>query len=241
MVDDPETQRQADALRSLLYLACPGAPPAAISDTARAIAERSGSQTSPTYAVAEAASLTAVPPRNSGRFHNLSRANLISADLARVNLTGANLTGADLARVNLTGANLTGADLIYANLAGADLTRVNLTRARMKLTNLTGADLTGADLAGGDLTNADLTNADLTGAHLTNVDLTGAILTGANLAGANLAAARQLRLVSGILWNLDTHWPDGLADTAYAWSDEVRPGSYRLRGGTARDRSSTSA
>ncbi|MFC9302681.1 pentapeptide repeat-containing protein [Streptomyces albidoflavus] len=226
MVDDPETQRQADALRSLLYLACPGAPPAAISDTARAIAERSGSQTSPTYAVAEAASLTAVPPRNSGRFHNLSRANLISADLARVNLTGANLTGADL---------------IYANLAGADLTRVNLTRARMKLTNLTGADLTGADLAGGDLTNADLTNADLTGAHLTNVDLTGAILTGANLAGANLAAARQLRLVSGILWNLDTHWPDGLADTAYAWSDEVRPGSYRLRGGTARDRSSTSA
>ncbi|MFJ8881545.1 pentapeptide repeat-containing protein [Streptomyces albidoflavus] len=231
MVDDPETQRQADALRSLLYLACPGAPPAAISDTARAIAERSGSQTSPTYAVAEAASLTAVPPRNSGRFHNLSRANLISADLARVNLTGANLTG----------ANLTGADLIYANLAGADLTRVNLTRARMKLTNLTGADLTGADLAGGDLTNADLTNADLTGAHLTNADLTGAILTGANLAGANLAAARQLRLVSGILWNLDTHWPDGLADTAYAWSDEVRPGSYRLRGGTARDRSSTSA
>ncbi|MFD8619323.1 pentapeptide repeat-containing protein [Streptomyces sp. NPDC059513] len=236
MVDDPETQRQADALRSLLYLACPGAPPAAISDTARAIAERSGDQTSPTYAVAEAASLTAVLPRNSGRFHNLSRANLISADLARVNLTGANLTGADLARANLTGANLTGAnltgadltgaDLIYANLAGADLTRVNLTRARMKLTNLTGADLTGADLAGGDLTNADLT---------------GAILTGANLAGANLAAARQLRLVSGILWNLDTHWPDGLADTAYAWSDEVRPGSYRLRGGTARDRSSTSA
>ncbi|MFJ9329217.1 pentapeptide repeat-containing protein [Streptomyces sp. NPDC101230] len=226
MVDDPETQRQADALRSLLYLACPGAPPAAISDTARAIAERSGDQTSPTYAVAEAASLTAVLPRNSGRFHNLSRANLISADLARVNLTGANLTG----------ANLTGADLIYANLAGADLTRVNLTRARMKLTNLTGADLTGADLAGGDLTNADLT-----GAHLTNADLTGAILTGANLAGANLAAARQLRLVSGILWNLDTHWPDGLADTAYAWSDEVRPGSYRLRGGTARDCSSTSA
>lgn len=40
-MDDPETQRHAEILRGLLYLACPDAPTDALEDTASAIAQRS--------------------------------------------------------------------------------------------------------------------------------------------------------------------------------------------------------
>ncbi|MFD4116912.1 pentapeptide repeat-containing protein [Streptomyces niveus] len=229
MVDDPEIRRQADALRGLLYLACPDAPPAAISDTAQAIAERSGDRTPPTSAVAEAARLTTAPRPDSRPPHNLSGADLSGADLS-----GADLSGANLLRANLTRADLTRAILPGAEMRGADLTGVNLSDAI-----LTRADLSDAILTAADLSDANLADAKLTRVNLTAADLTDADLSGANLSGANLAAARQLRLVSGILWNLDTHWPDGYFEKAYARSDEVRPGSYRLRGGTASDRSST--
>ncbi|MFD3523464.1 pentapeptide repeat-containing protein [Streptomyces sp. NPDC058653] len=201
-MNDPEIQRQADALRGLLYLACSDAPPTAISDTARAIAERSGDRTPPTSAVAEAARLTTTHRSGSGPPHNLSRADL----------TGAKLTDTRLNHANLSSAKLSRADLSYASLLSADLTDADLDHAKLDHATLAQADLTDAGLAHANVERGNLT-------------------------GANLTEARHLRLVSGILWNLDTTWPDGFLEMVYALSDEVRPGSYRLRGGT--DRSST--
>ncbi len=72
---------------------------------------------------------------------NLSRANLVGADLRRANLEWANLSGADLRGANLSRANLEGANLSGANLCGANLEEANLSGA-----NLGGADLDEANL-----------------------------------------------------------------------------------------------
>ena len=66
-----------------------------------------------------------------------------------------NLSRADLLGANLSGADLSGADLSGANLSGADLLGANLSRA-----NLSGADLLGANLSGAYLSVADLSGAD---------------------------------------------------------------------------------
>ncbi|GHO94907.1 hypothetical protein KSF_049550 [Reticulibacter mediterranei] len=63
----------------------------------------------------------------------LRDANLVWANLSRVNLSGASLVGADLKLADLSDANLRG-----ANLYGADLTRAWLHR-----TDLTDANLNG--------------------------------------------------------------------------------------------------
>ncbi len=101
--------------------------------------------------------------KNPQRTPDLSKANLIEADL-----TGANLYGADLSKANLYKANLTG-----ANLYGADLSEADLSKA-----NLYGADLIGADLSGANLYGADLSGAqDLTAKQLiTTINWQEAIL-----------------------------------------------------------------
>ena len=76
----------------------------------------------------------------------LQDADLVHADLRRVNLQGADLRHANLGRAVLEGANLRGADLRQAALQGAQLQ---------------GADLRGALLAGTDLREAQLEGATL--------------------------------------------------------------------------------
>ena len=130
----------------------------------------------------------------------LGGANLLDADLKRVDLKGSILQGA-----NLSGADLFEADLSNVDLIGADLSNVDLSGAKLNyasLFDLVGAphqeklpkgyqvieykkgdntvyaiigpyvDLRGADLKGADLNGADLYGADLSGAKL--IDLRGA-------------------------------------------------------------------
>jgi uncharacterized protein YjbI with pentapeptide repeats len=174
---------------------------------------------------------------------DLTRAILFAADLTAADLTGADLTGG-----NLTGAHLTGAHLTGAWLAGARLTDARLTSAYLARANLAGARLAAADLTNADLTRANLTRADLTNAHLTgawladtflaDADLTGADLTRADLSDARLAKARLARAtLDAALWTERTTWPDDIADRIRQGSDEIRPGIYRVRGGTEPDRS----
>ncbi|MGW2103693.1 pentapeptide repeat-containing protein [Streptomyces olivaceoviridis] len=144
MVTDPERKEHAARLRGLLYLACPDAPAAAITEVAEAMAQRAEE---PAQApVAEAAHLT---------------------------------DGRESAPDPL---------------------------------NLSGADLSGANLTGADLSNA-------------------------NLSGAWLMAAVDLGLPPRAIWDRETRWPFELASVVVEQSDEVSPGVYQVRGGTAPDRS----
>ncbi|WP_329583106.1 pentapeptide repeat-containing protein [Streptomyces sp. NBC_01361] len=282
MVTDTEREEHAARLRGLLYLAYPEAPAAAITATARAIAQRA--EEMPLEAVPEAEALmdqTRFPRSDSLylRGADLSGADLHAAILDSANLGGADLTDADLSRARLRGAdlthaNLTGAKLTGAKLDGAKLSRANLYRAKLDspftgdakrfgvnltgadltLANLTDADLTAARLTGANLTGAvmrgaNLTDANLRGANLTDANLTNAVMRGANLIDAHLdgtlfVRALFMRLPSGATynlagatWNLVTRWPAELESVVLEQSDEVSPGVYQVRGGTAPDRS----
>jgi uncharacterized protein YjbI with pentapeptide repeats len=141
---------------------------------------------------------------------NLSDATLYRADLSGANLSQASLTRADLRGVNFQGANLTGADLSESGMAmekaGRDAPRVPvgarlypalranlshalLTQARLRESNLVGADLGGANVQGADLTKANLSYANVQGADLSGATLTEAALIGANLQEADLTGA----------------------------------------------------
>jgi len=91
----------------------------------------------------------------------------VRLDLSRLNLVGADLDGQDLRTVRLSGLSLVGASLVNADLSGMDLS--------------------GTSLVGANLRGADLRNASLTGARLKDADLTDAKLEGASLAGVNAA------------------------------------------------------
>jgi len=67
---------------------------------------------------------------HSGRQKNFSRgADLIAADLRRINLIGANLRGAYLIAANLRGTDLSGTDLIGADFRDADIRGADLTKS----------------------------------------------------------------------------------------------------------------
>lgn len=118
-------------------------------------------------------------------------------------------------------------DLSDANLTSADLRDAHLTSA-----NLSGLDLTSMDLTGANLVAAKLRDARLRGAHLVDADMRGADLT-----GAQLQHAVGLRLPLRALWNRETRWPAELESVVFERSDEVSPGLYRVRSGSAEDRS----
>ena len=134
-----------------------------------------------------------------GMLLNLSGADLIYADLSKVNLrevdlsevclSRANLIHADLREANLSRAKLGEADLRGANLRGADLSGANLMEACLIFANLREVDLIEADLRGADLSDVDLIDANLSGARLSEADLSGAYLNGANLRQADLSQA----------------------------------------------------
>ena len=98
---------------------------------------------------------------------SLRGANLLDADLSRVDLSralmlDADLSDADLSHATLTGANLTGADLRDATLNEADLSRADLSRALLYEADLSRADLSDAFLSEAGLSYAQgITNAEL--------------------------------------------------------------------------------
>lgn len=121
-----------------------------------------------------------------GKRADLSRQNLIGAQLPNVDLRQAILYQADLSNADLTHANLCGSDLrgahlvqatldhawlADANLEGALLCPARLAQTRLWDINLRDADLEGADLSEADLSGADLRDANLTGITLTDTDL----------------------------------------------------------------------
>lgn len=85
---------------------------------------------------------------------NLSRANLIDADLRHANLSKANLSRANLNYADLSYANLGVANLRYANLIDADLIYANLGGTNLRYANLSGANLSRANLNDADLRDA---------------------------------------------------------------------------------------
>ena len=125
---------------------------------------------------------------------NGMKADLIGADLSRVNLYGADLRGADLSWANLSGADLCGADLRGADLIGVNLSSADLSGAKLSGADLYRADLYRADLRGADLSEADLSWADLRGADLRGANLSGVDLSWADLRGAVFSVADKFRL-----------------------------------------------
>lgn len=93
------------------------------------------------------------------------------------------------------------------SFAGARLHKVQLAKARLQLTDFTGALLTQSyfgdtDLSKSKLLKANLTDANLRECKLTDADLTGAMLRGVHLAKADLRGAvlRSANLTGANLW-----------------------------------------
>lgn len=91
----------------------------------------------------------------------LEDGSLNNLPLCHVHMQGADLLSADLAKVDFHQADLQGADLRNANLNKAKLTRVNLQGANLSKANLEGADMFKANLK--DVRN--LMDEQLTSAH----------------------------------------------------------------------------
>ncbi|WP_171064513.1 hypothetical protein [Actinomadura soli] len=59
--------------------------------------------------------------------------------------------------------------------------------------------------------------------------------SGADLAELELAESSLTEVLAGVVWDEDTRWPPDLRESIAARSEEIRPGVYRVRGGTERD------
>ncbi|HVI59941.1 MAG TPA: pentapeptide repeat-containing protein [Luteimonas sp.] len=101
-----------------------------------------------------------------------------SWDLAQADLSKANLISAELDGANLKRANLQGADLTRASLRGADFSNADLGNASLQL-----ADLREADLRGAKLDHADLRFANLRYAKAGEADLRTALVAPEQLKG----------------------------------------------------------
>jgi uncharacterized protein YjbI with pentapeptide repeats len=123
---------------------------------------------------------------------DLIEANLREADLSRVNLNRAMLMEAHLEGSDLKEAFLMSANLYGASLRGADLSGTFLNNAVLWEANLVGASLNDAVLWEANLREADLSGANLSGAALMGADLRGADLSGVDLSGATGCSEAQL-------------------------------------------------
>ena len=134
---------------------------------------------------------------------DFSKTDLSGANLSGANLMGANLSDAVLMKANLSEAKLQWAKLFWANLSEANLSRANLSDANLyaadlrmallNLANLSGVELTGAILVGADLGEATLMRANLSETKLQRVNFFSANLMQANLMRANLKQAKLQR------------------------------------------------
>ncbi|MBI4865571.1 MAG: pentapeptide repeat-containing protein [Candidatus Wallbacteria bacterium] len=127
-------------------------------------------------------------------FAELEGVVLMEADLAESNFSGSNLSNSNLRGAFLSNCDLSGADLRATDLTGADLTFANLTGAQLAGANLLGANLSDALLPGADLTGANLRSADMRRADLRNASLTRADVLTANLEGIRGAPDDFLRI-----------------------------------------------
>jgi hypothetical protein len=98
---------------------------------------------------------------------------LRQADLSKANLIGADLENADLERANLQGSDLTRARLRGANFSDADLSKAVLHNADLRQANLRGAKLDGTDLRFANLRYAMVGETDLSTALLSTEQLKG--------------------------------------------------------------------
>lgn len=121
---------------------------------------------------------------------DLSRKQLVNADLQAANLVGANLTGTNLTNAKLSGANLTGATLNNTNLTQAVLQAASLIDVNFASTNLTRTDLSYANLVNTNFRSAILNKTDFGGANLALADFTGSNVSPTSLTSANLAGTK---------------------------------------------------
>lgn len=84
----------------------------------------------------------------------LEKVQLPKADLSESNLSSAFLRGANLQEAVFSGANLAGADLAQANLQAAILSNASLPKAILAEADLSGATLLGSDLRGAVLSDS---------------------------------------------------------------------------------------
>jgi hypothetical protein len=122
----------------------------------------------------------AEPPDRETRPDVQAAATVIGRRTIRYDSQPIDLSTSDLTRANLIGANLRSVRLIATNLTKAMLHNTALTEANLVSANLAGAYLHGADLSGANLHGANLTQAFLFDANLAHVILLDADLTGAH-------------------------------------------------------------
>lgn len=136
-----------------------------------------------------------------GEQANLSKVNLLGADLSHALLDKAILHGSDLRGANLYNARLRDADmrrtrLENAFLRKADLQGANLMKAIAPKANFREAIMLSTNLRKADLYKANLTQTALSGNYLYNTKLTGANLTKTRLTGCigNMKEVKSLQI-----------------------------------------------
>lgn len=127
---------------------------------------------------------------------NFSGANLMDAelnhtDLQRTTFDDAYATGAEFEGATLRGAQMPDAVLDNAVFTGANLLESYLPGARIRDSELSGADLSTADLTEVDLQWTDLSHARLNQTTLDRAILWRTKFTGASLVGASMTGTRS--------------------------------------------------
>lgn len=117
---------------------------------------------------------------HSGVVPDLSKANLVDADLRRIYIWRSYIEG-----VNLRLGKASPATPMEFDLEGADLRGIELYGAR----------LTGANLAGADLREAKLTGANLVEANLREANFSSAVVGGTIFGNLDLSTARGLETI----------------------------------------------
>ena len=129
---------------------------------------------------------------------NLSKENLVNADLQGVDFTDANLISTSLRRTNLKYANFTNAKLLKADFEGANLWKANLTNADLRgaktwYTSFTNANLQGADFTHTTLMYPSFRNANLKDTNFTHTTLMYPSFRNANLKDTNFTNATLIK------------------------------------------------
>ncbi len=116
----------------------------------------------------------------------------------------------DLSKAKLRGTDLRGANLRSMDLSWADLRNADLRGADLRETNLSWANARGADFSRADLFQTDMSGAELTGAKFSKAILSWADMPQANLDGADFGKS--------ILFQSDLSWAN-LSDANFGGAD----------------------